>query len=118
MVTHYPEFVKGLERETFHRGKYLSIDNILFLMYYSVMKTITFKKAAIQEVAGRPFREILKELMKSKNYNQLFLARKMGIRQSQVSNWLHGKSLPSYESTMLLCSTFSIDPNTLFGWSA
>ena len=116
MVTYSFRFVKCLERKTFHVGKYLSIDNILFLMYYIDMKTLKMMKK--EEISARPFREILKELMKANNYNQLFLARKMGIRQSQVSNWLHGKSLPSYESTMLLCSTFSIDPNTLFGWSA
>ena len=109
-------FVKYMERNCFHGGKYLIIDIILLMMYSIYMKTIKMIKK--EEINARPFSEILKELMKANNYNQLFLARKMGIRQSQVSNWLHGKSLPSYESTMLLCSTFSIDPNTVFGWSA
>jgi transcriptional regulator with XRE-family HTH domain len=44
----------------------------------------------------------IKNIMKKCNLNQLQLAKLLGIAQSQVSNWLNGKSLPNYISLKLL----------------
>lgn len=53
------------------------------------------------------------EIMKEKGFNQLSLANKLGIRQSQISNWLNGKSLPGYFSLKLLCEKLGKSADTL-----
>jgi len=55
----------------------------------------------------------LKNVMKEKKINQLQLANKLDIRQSQISNWLNGKSLPGYYSLKLLCEKLKIKPEYL-----
>ena len=59
------------------------------------------------------FDKILKELMKEQKLNQLQLAEILGIRQSQISNWLNGKSLPGYYSLILLCEKLKVSANDL-----
>ena len=59
------------------------------------------------------FDEILKKMMKEKGLNQLQLAGLLGIRQSQISNWLNGKSLPGYYSIKLLCEKLKVSADTL-----
>ena len=60
------------------------------------------------------FHTILKELMKKHGTNQQQLADILGIRQSQISNWLNARSLPGYFSLKLLCEKLKINANTLF----
>ena len=45
------------------------------------------------------FSEILKEIMIEQNLNQSQLAKLVGIKQSQVSEWLKGKSKPGFGIT-------------------
>jgi len=59
------------------------------------------------------FDNILKELMKKRKFNQLQLAEILGIRQSQISNWLNGKSLPGYYSIKLICEKLKVSADTL-----
>ena len=59
------------------------------------------------------FDKILKELMKNRKLNQLQLAEILGIRQSQISNWLNGKSLPGYYSIKLLCEKLKVSADSL-----
>jgi len=59
------------------------------------------------------FDKILRELMKKHDFNQLQLAELLGIRQSQISNWLNGKSLPGYYSLKLLCEKLKVSADTL-----
>ena len=59
------------------------------------------------------FQKILKDLMKQRELNQLQLAEVLGIRQSQISNWLNGKSLPGYYSIKLLCEKLKVSADTL-----
>jgi len=59
------------------------------------------------------FDKILKELMKNHRLNQLQLAELLGVRQSQISNWLNGKSLPGYYSIKLLCEKLKVSANEL-----
>jgi len=60
------------------------------------------------------FDSILKELMKKRELNQLQLAELLGVRQSQVSNWLNGKSLPGYYSIKQLSEKLNLTPSDLF----
>jgi len=59
------------------------------------------------------FQKTIKELMAKNHLNQLELSRKLSIRQSQVSNWINGKSAPSYDSIKRLCLFFKISADEL-----
>ena len=59
------------------------------------------------------FPTILKDLMKKNKLNQLQIAVILGIRQSQVSNWLNGKSLPGYYSIRMILKKFKITAEEL-----
>ena len=60
------------------------------------------------------FISALDNLMRLRNISQLALSKKLGIRQSQISNWLAGKSLPGFESIQLLCNYFNVGANHFF----
>ena len=59
------------------------------------------------------FDKVLREIMKQRDFNQLQLAELLGIRQSQISNWLNGKSLPGYYSLKLLCDKLKVSADSL-----
>jgi transcriptional regulator with XRE-family HTH domain len=59
------------------------------------------------------FGEILRDLMTTKKLNQMQLASLLGVRQSQVSNWLNGKSLPGYYSIRMMCEKLKVSANEL-----
>lgn len=60
------------------------------------------------EKSGSKFVRILKALMLVKQLNQEQLAQILGCRQSQISNLLNGKSLPSYHTLQQLKNKFDI----------
>ena len=60
------------------------------------------------------FAEALKSIMNEMNLNQSKLARVLDICQSQISNWLSGKTQPNYCSIDLLCKKLNIDCASLF----
>jgi transcriptional regulator with XRE-family HTH domain len=51
--------------------------------------------------------------MLERNLNQSQLAKLLEIRQSQVSNLLRGKSLPSYYTIMAICEKFGVEASEL-----
>jgi len=59
------------------------------------------------------FGKILKNLMEEKNLNQLQLSEMLGIRQSQVSNWINNKSLPGYYSIKMICFKLNVSADKL-----
>jgi len=61
------------------------------------------------------FDKILRDLMKERGLNQLKLSEILGVRQSQISNWLNGKSLPGYFSIKLLCEKLKVSADALLG---
>ena len=61
------------------------------------------------------FIDILKELMVDYNLNQTQLADKLGLKQSQISEWLKGKSKPGYDNIKLICQTLGISADRLLG---
>lgn len=61
------------------------------------------------------FSEILQEIMIEKSLNQSELASKLGIKQSQVSEWLKGKSKPGYDNIKLLCENLNISAERVLG---
>ena len=61
------------------------------------------------------FVEILKDIMIDQNLNQTTLANKIGVKQSQVSEWLKGKSKPGYDSLKAICLSLNISADYLLG---
>lgn len=61
------------------------------------------------------FIEILKEIMIENNLTQTAFAKIIGIKQSQVSEWLKGKSKPGYDNLKLICQKLDISANRLLG---
>jgi len=52
-------------------------------------------------------------MMEKNNLNQLELSELLGIRQSQISNWLNAKSLPGYYSIRVLCEKLKVSADCL-----
>jgi len=71
--------------------------------------------SANDKTATKGFAKTLLELMKQHKCCQTTLADALGIRQSQVSNWLNDKSKPSYESIRMLIQYFGVSAEMLLG---
>ncbi len=61
------------------------------------------------------FIDILKDIMIDYNLNQTQFAQKIGVKQSQVSEWLKGKSKPGYDSLRAICKALDISADRLLG---
>lgn len=61
------------------------------------------------------FADILKELLIELELNQSQFAAKIGLKQSQVSEWLKGKSNPGYDSLKAICSALGVSADRLLG---
>ncbi len=61
------------------------------------------------------FSEILQEIMIEKSLNQTALAEKIGVKQSQVSEWLKGKSKPGYDNLRSMCENLGVSAERLLG---
>ena len=61
------------------------------------------------------FSKILKSIMLEKALNQVQLAQKIGVKQSQVSEWLKGKSKPGYDNLKAMCVALDISADRLLG---
>ncbi len=61
------------------------------------------------------FIDILKDIMVDQNLNQSQLAKLVGVKQSQVSEWLKGKSKPGYDSLKQICKALDISGNRILG---
>ena len=57
----------------------------------------------------------LKQLMKDLSVNQIKLSKEIGVAQSAISAWLHGKKEPSITSLWLLADYFNVDIDYLVG---
>ncbi len=61
------------------------------------------------------FIDILKDIMIDRDLNQTQLAKAIGLKQSQVSEWLKGKSKPGYDSLKLICKNLDISGDVILG---
>ena len=61
------------------------------------------------------FTEILKEYLTLNNLTQTQFAAKVGVKQSQVSEWLKGKAKPGYDVLKKIAVTFGISADYLLG---
>lgn len=61
------------------------------------------------------FIEILTEFLKENNLSQTDFARKIGVQPGQVSEWLHGKAKPGYDSLKQMATAFHVSADYFLG---
>ncbi|HCY51924.1 MAG TPA: hypothetical protein DHU65_04380 [Clostridiales bacterium] len=61
------------------------------------------------------FSDILREFLDLNKLTQTAFAQKVGIKQSQVSEWLKGKAKPGYDLLKQICLAFDISADYLLG---
>ena len=61
------------------------------------------------------FKVILKNILKEFNLNQTQFASCIEVKQAQVSEWLHGKAKPGYDTLKTIALAFDIPANYLLG---
>ena len=61
------------------------------------------------------FKEILKEFLMENGLTQVSFANKVGVKQSQVSEWLKGKSKPGYDILKQMSIAFDITSDYFLG---
>lgn len=61
------------------------------------------------------FQDILKNILQEYNLTQTELAKIIGIKQSQISEWLKGKAKPGYDTLKLMAENLHISVDFLLG---
>ena len=61
------------------------------------------------------FSEILKEFLTLNNLTQTAFAEAVGIKQSQVSEWLKGKAKPGYDLLKKMSLIFGVSADYFLG---
>jgi transcriptional regulator with XRE-family HTH domain len=63
----------------------------------------------------REFKEILQEFLKENCMSQSDFARNIGVKPSQVSEWLKGKAKPGYDMLKSMAIAFNISADYFLG---
>lgn len=61
------------------------------------------------------FSEILKDFLSENNLTQVAFAKAIGVKQSQVSEWLKGKAKPGYDILKSMAMAFNISADYFLG---
>jgi transcriptional regulator with XRE-family HTH domain len=61
------------------------------------------------------FSDILKEFLIDNNLTQTAFAKTVGIKQSQVSEWLKGKAKPGYDLLKKIAEAYDVSADYLLG---
>ena len=61
------------------------------------------------------FKEILKDFLFDKKLTQVAFAKAIGVKQSQVSEWLKGKAKPGYDILKNMALAFDISADYFLG---
>ena len=61
------------------------------------------------------FKEILKDFLLENRLTQSDFAKKISVKQSQVSEWLSGKCKPGYDVLRRVSVTFNVSADYLLG---
>ena len=59
--------------------------------------------------------EILHEFLKDNDMTQRLCAERVGVKQSQVSEWLRGKAQPGYDTLKRISLAFHISADYFLG---
>ncbi len=61
------------------------------------------------------FSEILREFLQENNLTQVAFSKMIGVKQSQVSEWLRGKAKPGYDILKSMSMAFDISADYFLG---
>ena len=61
------------------------------------------------------FAEILREFLTLKGLTQTAFARAVGVKQSQVSEWLRGKASPGYDALRRMSLAYGVSADYFLG---
>ena len=61
------------------------------------------------------FPDILKDIMVDKDLNQAQVAELVGVKSGQVSEWIHGKCKPGYDTLKAICKGLDISGDEILG---
>lgn len=61
------------------------------------------------------FKDIIKEIMEDEGLNQVQFAKKLDIPQGQLSNWITGRSAPSFYHLQNICKKLDISGDRILG---
>ena len=61
------------------------------------------------------FSEILKDFLVENNLTQVAFAKIIGVKQSQVSEWLKGKAKPGYDTLKNMSVAFNVSADFFLG---
>ncbi len=61
------------------------------------------------------FKQILKEFLEENGLKQEEFAIKIGVKQAQVSEWLHGKAKPGYDNLRAMAKAFNVSADYFLG---
>ena len=64
---------------------------------------------------GNDFSEILKDFLSENNLTQVAFANAIGVKQSQVSEWLKGKAKPGYDTLKSMVLAFNVSADYFLG---
>ena len=64
---------------------------------------------------GNNFSEILREFLDEHNLTQVAFANAIGVKQSQVSEWLKGKAKPGYDILRNMAIAFDVSADYFLG---
>ena len=63
----------------------------------------------------RTFKDILEEFLRENQLSQTEFARKIGVKQGQVSEWLKGKAKPGYDNLKQMTLAFEVSADYFLG---
>ena len=61
------------------------------------------------------FKDILNDFLIQNHLSQTAFANEIGVKQSQVSEWLHGKAKPGYDILKRMSIAFGISADYFLG---
>lgn len=61
------------------------------------------------------FTKILNEFLNENKLSRSDFARRVGVKPSQVSEWLYGKNKPGYDNLRAMASAFGISADYFLG---
>ena len=61
------------------------------------------------------FSEILKDFLAENDLTQVAFAEMIGVKQSQVSEWLKGKAKPGYDTLKRMVIAFNVSADYFLG---
>lgn len=61
------------------------------------------------------FKEILSDFLIQRGLSQTAFAKEIGVKQSQVSEWLKGKAKPGYDSLQRMALSYGISADYFLG---